>query len=300
MRWVLCAVLVCAFAPGAAAQEFGPALRGPLPVTQPTYPHWSGFYAGGDIDFGDGSVNFSNASQEPIAYALRDTVIEQDFNPSSWPLLGNSTVQSTFFGAFAGYDTQWQDVILGGEVTYAHPNVTATAPGTPMGRTFTQAADSTGAITEYDIDANASATLHLIDYATLRGRAGWAVNNIFLPYGFAGLAIGRATYTSASSVNWETATSAPQTVIVGTQTITIPASDPVIPCTGTETCAFYSAGNSQTGNAWLYGIDAGVGVDVAVMRNVFLRGEFEYVHFFPVKGITMDLATARAGVGVKF
>jgi opacity protein-like surface antigen len=209
-------------------------------------------------------------------------------------------VQSTFLGAFACYDMQWQEVIIGAEVTYAHPNVTANAPTTPMGRSFTQAPDSTGSITEYDIDASANASLHLTDYATFRARAGWAANNIFLPYGFAGFAVGRGNYTSSSTVTWETATSSPITEIVGTQLVTIPASDPVIPCAGLETCASYGAGNTQNGNIWLYGFDAGVGVDIALMRNVFLRGEFEYLHFFPVKGITMDFATASAGIGVKF
>lgn len=305
VRWVLCAVLLCVFAPGAAAQEFGPALRGSEAITEPSYPQWGGFYAGGDVNFGSGNVNFSNASQAPLAYALRDSFVEQNFDPSSWPLLGSSSVQSTFAGAFAGYDMQWEEVILGAEVTYAHPNVTAKAPGTPIGRTYTEAPDSTGAITEYDIDANASASLHLTDYATLRGRAGWAVNNVFLPYGFAGLAVGRGTYTSSSTVAWETATSSPQTYIVtnanGSQsTITIPATDPVIPCAGLETCASYEAGNAENGNIWMYGIDVGIGVDVALMRNVFLRGELEYVHFFPAKGITLDFTTATAGLGVKF
>jgi outer membrane immunogenic protein len=300
MRWVICAAVVLVFAPGAYAQDFGPALRGPEPVTQPGYPNWGGFYAGGDVDFGGGNVNFSNASRAPLAYALRDTLVEQNFDPSSWPLLGSASVQSTFLGGFAGFDTQWEDIVLGAEVTYAHPDVTATAPGTPMGRTYTEAPDSTGAITEYDIDGSASATLHLTDYATLRARAGWAVNNIFLPYGFVGFAVGRADYTSSSIVSWTTATSSPQTYLVGTQVITIPAQDPVIPCAGNETCESFAAGNAETGNAWLYGFDAGIGVDVAVMRNVFLRGELEYVHFFPMRGITLDFATASAGVGFKF
>src|ERR1700761_9410694 len=117
VRWVLCAVLLCAFAPMAAAQEFGPPLRGSLPITQPNYPQWGGFYVGGDVDFGGGNVNFTNATQAPISYALRNTLIEADFAPSTWSLIGSSTVQSAFLGAFAGYDVQWGDVTLGGEVT---------------------------------------------------------------------------------------------------------------------------------------------------------------------------------------
>ncbi len=171
------------------------------PSAQPNYPHWGGFYAGGDIDFGGGTANFNNATQAPLAYALRDTLVEENFNPSQWPLLGNAPVQSTFLGAFAGFDTQWEDIVLGVEVNYAHPDVAATAPSTPMGRTFTEAPDSTGAITEYGIDGSASATLHLTDYATVRARAGWAVNNLFLPYGFVGFAVGRADYTSSSTIS---------------------------------------------------------------------------------------------------
>lgn len=292
VRWVICAVLVCAFAPSAAAGD----LVGP-----PSSPHWSGFYFGGDIAFGGGNVNFSNATQQPLAYALRNTLVEEDFAPSSWGLLGSSTVQSTFLGGFAGFDTQWEDVILGAEVTYAHPNVMATAPGTPMGRSFINAPDSTGAETEYDINAGASATLHLTDYGTVRARAGWAANNIFMPYGFVGFAFGRASYTSASEVAWTTATTVPTPTLIGNQ-IQLITPHPVLPCDPSvpETCGSFAAGNAESGNTWIYGIDTGVGVDIAVMRNVFLRGEFEYVHFLPMKGITLDFATASAGVGVKF
>ena len=300
VRWVICAVLLCAFAPSAAAQDFGAILRGPVAVSQPSVPHWSGFYVCGDIDFGNGNANFRNATVAPLAYALRNTLVEADFNPSSWSLLGSATVQSTFVGAFAGYDMQWQDVILGAEVTYGHPSVTATAAQTPMGRSFTQGPDSSGNITEYDINGTASASLHLTDYGTFRGRAGWVMNNIFLPYGFAGLAVGRANYSSTSTISWTQATTSPTNIVTSTGLVTVPAVQPSIPCTTGETCEFFAAGNTENGNAWLYGFDAGVGIDVALMRNVFLRGEFEYVHFFPMKSITLDFATARAGVGVKF
>jgi opacity protein-like surface antigen len=299
VRWFICAVVLLALTPRAFADDLD-ILRGTESVGEATFPRWSGFYFGGDVAFGSGNANFSNTTQAPIAYALRDTLVEQDFSPSSWSLLGSATGQSTFLGGFVGFATQWQDLVLGGEATYAHPNVTATAPSNPMGRTFTQAPDSSGDITEYEIDASASASLHLTDYATLRARAGWVANNIFLPYGFFGFAVGRANYTSSSNVAWTTATTAPQTVLVGTQLITIPAQQPVIPCAGTETCNSYAVGSSEGGNIWMYGIDMGVGVDIAVMQNVFLRGEFEYVHFLPIKGITLDFATARAGVGLKF
>ena len=117
------------------------------------------------------------------------------FQPSSWQVLGSATAQTTFFGAFLGYNTQWQDVVIGGELTYARPNFSVTASSSPLARSFTCADPTTQSETLYDLGAAGSGTLHLVDYGTVRARAGWIVGNNFLPYGFAGFALGRADYT---------------------------------------------------------------------------------------------------------
>ena len=49
-----------------------------------------------------------------------------------------------------------------------------------------------------------------------------------------------------------------------------------------------------------YGYTAGLGLDVIVLPNVFLRAEWEYVQFFPVQDVKIHLNTARVGVGIKF
>jgi outer membrane immunogenic protein len=41
-------------------------------------------------------------------------------------------------------------------------------------------------------------------------------------------------------------------------------------------------------------------VDVAVLPNVFLRAEWEYVAFAPVDGIRATLNTGRVGAGLRF
>ena len=60
-----------------------------------------------------------------------------------------------------------------------------------------------------------------------------------------------------------------------------------------------SQGNAQN-NVIAYGIAAGFGVDMAVLPNVFIRGEFEYTYFAPIEGIHVTLSTARVGAGFKF
>jgi len=39
---------------------------------------------------------------------------------------------------------------------------------------------------------------------------------------------------------------------------------------------------------------------VALLPNVFVRAEWEYIQFFPVQDFKIHIATGRVGVGVKF
>jgi opacity protein-like surface antigen len=53
-------------------------------------------------------------------------------------------------------------------------------------------------------------------------------------------------------------------------------------------------------NAYAAGLVAGLGLDVSIMPNVFVRAEYEYVVFSPVGHIRSSLNTGRVGVGVRF
>lgn len=53
-------------------------------------------------------------------------------------------------------------------------------------------------------------------------------------------------------------------------------------------------------NAYTAGFVAGLGIDVKLLPNVFLRGEWEYIAFSPVSDNRSSINTARVGVGVLF
>ncbi len=128
---------------------------------------------------------------------------------------------------------------------------------------------SSDQFTSGTVTYDASSSVTLKDYGTARARVGYAFGQ-FLPYVALGVAVGRFKYaTSATS----TSTSS------GTTTILL---------------------NDPNDNAWGVGLDAGLGIDVALAPNVFLRGEYEYVLFGPVGGIKTQLNTARAGIAVRF
>jgi opacity protein-like surface antigen len=139
---------------------------------------------------------------------------------------------SAQFGGFLGYNWQWETLVLGVEGAYNRP----------------ASLDSSGT------DAGQSATYKLIDYGTVRARAGYAYGH-FLPYAFLGAAVGRINYVTPTT---------------------------------------------SKNNAFAPGFEAGLGVDVALMPNVFLRAEYEYVLFGPIGDIRSGISTARAGVGIRF
>jgi opacity protein-like surface antigen len=301
MRWVICVVVALAFAPSAFAEDLD-TLRGPQILGPPAVSRWSGFYFGGQAAYTGGTANFKGSTQGPLAAALLDTVVEADFNPSSWPLLGDNGATTSSFGAFVGYNTQWQDLVLGAEINYSSTNMPFNAPSTPMTREFSTVDSTTQAETLYNLTGSASGTLRLIDYASFRARAGWIVSSNFLPYAFGGFVLGRGDYTESASVTGPTATTVPTIVQTATGPITyVPA--PVLPCNVAvpESCGLFAAGSTNgAGETLMYGVNLGAGVDIALMSNVFLRAEFEYVHFMPYNGIVLDLATGRIGAGLKF
>lgn len=283
MRWVILALTVLTFGSPAVAADLDAnvdVLRGTQqPVGPATFTRWSGFYFGGQIGFGNANADFSNATQPLVHYSLRELALENDDAVSTWPVLGKAGSDALGYGGFVGYNTQWQDVVVGFEGNYTHTALNTTAGSSSLGRVVTAGSSS------YSVYLSGTGQLELTDYASFRTRAGWALGN-FLPYGFAGLAIGRGSYSVTSQVS-------------GQQNSATPA---YFPCDATApTCVDYNYGNSAGQNGvLLYGFSVGGGLDWAVTQNIFLRGEFEYVQFAPISSIVVSIISARAGAGFKF
>jgi outer membrane immunogenic protein len=274
--------------PALAADYDIPILRGSEPVAPiapvttvgpATFTRWSGFYFGGVFSYSNATVDFSNASQPLLASSLQGLTLEELQPPSQLVVLGRSADSAFGGGGFLGYNTQWQDLIIGVEATYTHTNLNTTAPSLSVGR------NTTAGSAAYNFNVTGSGNLDLTDYGTARARAGYVVGNL-LPYGFIGVAVGRASYSVTSD-------------IAGQQNTALV---PSFPCdTRLSTCVDFNYPNSAgQSNALLWGFSVGGGLDWAVTRNVFLRGEFEFIQFAPITNINVPVVNGRLGVGYKF
>lgn len=282
-RWMLAAV-VAGMAQGAQAADLPdlsdlPVLRGGITDgLSASTVNWQGAYVGGQVGYSSGNMDFSKATSSLTNYMLQNIAYQPIV--SSWTLLGKSSPTSTSFGGFVGWNSQWDDAVLGIEANYSHlSGLTGSSTNQlepliiPGSNGCWQFPGKTNTLCAVQLSGTASAKVQ--DVLTLRGRGGWAIGN-FMPYMFGGLALGRMDITRSVTVSERDAYSDGSTY--GSTT----------PYTE----------NSR--NVFAYGYTAGVGLEAMLFGGVFARAEYEYIKFTSVKNINVNMNTVRAGLGYKF
>lgn len=182
MRRLLLAAVIFGAAQGAQAADMPdlPVLRGSLPDGLSTVRTvWQGYYVGGQAEYG----SITSKPPSAINSDLQGTYIPPAGLSYNWQGLGPAHDNNTGFGGFAGYNSQWDDVIVGVEANYVHSQFRPLATGTG----YTYFPDLTVATI-----TNSSALMKLTDFGSLRLRGGYVIGN-FLPYLFGGLGVGSAT-----------------------------------------------------------------------------------------------------------
>jgi outer membrane immunogenic protein len=274
MRRVLLAAAMLAMSVSAQAADMPDFLRGSQGFTPPN--SWQGFYVGGQYGYGSSDDRFSGANTSMLSSLIANNVIQQ-MGVAGWNLqLGGVSARSGGYGAFTGYNWQWDDVVAGLEMSYLHGSfggsTSATAgplAGGPLTDTFI-----------HIVTVTSSDSIGITDMATFRARAGYAYG-IFLPYLFGGLALGNANISQTVSVHDQYA-----------PTLAAAAS-----CSTATSCYTIGADNTLH-NHLIYGYTAGLGVDIKLVGGLFMRAEWEYVRYVDL--IEVNINTVRAGLGYKF
>ncbi len=175
----------------------------------------------------------------------------------NWKNLGAANDNRDGFGGFAGYNSQWDDVVVGIEANYMHGGFRALTSSTG----YTYNPDFTIASTTHS-----SALVRLSDFGSVRVRAGYAIDS-YLPYVFAGVGFGY------------------QTVDRNISATPAPVFSPDLL-------------DSSSKSTLVYGYSAGFGIDVALMKGLFLRAEYEYQRV--TSSVDSNINSARVGLGYKF
>ena len=273
MRRLLLAAAMFGAVSGARAADLPdlPILRGAFIDGLGSRVNWQGVYVGGQAGFGTSDMNFTGATQSVASHLLAGTAVESFGGVAEWPLGGKISVHGSGVGGFAGYNSQWDDVVLGIELNYMHGKFGGTQTDS-MSRFFGAGGGYTDSVTNESI-----AAMRISDMGSARLRAGYAVG-AFLPYMFGGVALGQADIIRTAH-------------IFGNQVnpnVAPPFNNVPFDLLATD------AKNSH----FIYGYSAGLGVDVMLCAGLFMRAEWEYIRF--TSSIDTQINTFRVGLGYKF
>ena len=269
MRRFLLAATMFATMTCAQAADMPDYLRGGYgPVTT----NWRGFYLGGQVGYGSSEETFGGTTVNgTLLTSLTANSVLNQMGLTAPQAIGKTTAQTSAFGAFTGYNWQWDDVVAGVEMSYLHGSFGGSVSAS---RTFF----SGGALSDgnfHNVAVTSTSAIGITDYATFRGRAAWAYN-CFLPYAFGGFALGNANFTNTVSIQ---------------DSVSVAAGGPF-------TLLQPVSASDVTHNHLLYGYTAGLGIDINLVAGLFMRAEWEYVRFKAV--IETHINTARAGLAYKF
>lgn len=278
------------------------------PVPAPVVD-WSGVYVGGHGGFTSGGLSQRNAMQSTLAnyFSYRD--IENEFSVSKFLSLPGTRTRGASFGAFAGFNVQFDGIVLGIEADYTHTDQNSWSTN-GINRIMTTAAGNSESV-----NLSGTSNTRIEDYGTIRGRAGYAFGNL-LPYVTAGAAIGRVTINDTVSVQnygYSATTYAANQALTTGQPAAVyqhgyasfnpnfPLNNSTPAGQGAQTVPY--APTPLTANArtkTIGGVALGFGLEYAITPNILVRGEYQYVRFQDFNGHNAQLNTVRGGAAVKF
>jgi opacity protein-like surface antigen len=246
----------------------GAALAADLPYPPAYEPdpvdsfNWGGLYGG--IHVGYASTNSKGVSGlDPTARAIASSALglSNVYSPISTDTAKYSSDEMTA-GGFIGANWVWDDVILGIEADY----ITFWDKNQGIGtQNF-----PVGALPGYGaVIPQGTQTTSIQNVGLLKLRAGYAMGR-FLPFATIGLAVGDGVVSNYYG------------------SIAVPANSAVVPFSGARK------------QGWLTGGTAGVGLDIAVTDNVFIRTEYNYIGFADFNGTTVTMHNIQAGIAFKY
>ena len=245
---------------------------------------WSGFHFGGVGTYSLADVKIGSSTQAIASAAYPNLSVTDQIG--SLIHLNDFSRRKGGFAVFGGYSMMWDDVVIGAEAEYGRTNIAGVSNIEPISRRLTSS--DTGGLFDVYVSSGAR-QVKMNDYGVIRGRVGAAYGQ-FLPFLTFGIAMGRVQTTttvqgSVQNVEIQAVTDPITGDVTGYNRIVL----------GSTTANYRSTKTNLKG-----GYALGAGLDVALMQNVFLRGQWEYINIGSTKSGSVSMHTFKGGAAVKF
>jgi outer membrane immunogenic protein len=286
MRWWVCGLLIAMASPALAADYDDSWLRGSqvmgtAPAPPPRlYRIWAGVYGGVQVGEDWRGVDFRAVPAAPLASAENQDAILHSLGAAlpGIPALPRLNTKGPSYGGFLGYNWQIDDVVFGAELNVNRSSLNATANNTST-RSFI-VTNSGNIYAPTTVNVTSAATADMSTYSTVRGRLGWAMGN-FLPYLVAGVSFAQIDTRRFVDINY----------------FGVCNPQPPAPCPNVG--ADYPFADVSHGK-YILGFDAALGMDYMLTKNVFTRGEVEYLQLGTPNSIKINTVSARIGLGLRY
>ena len=178
---------------------------------------------------------------------------------------------------FIGYNWLWEDVVLGLELDYTHMKDKLL-----FSDSYSDARRRDRGNSIDNIAFSTSARSKLGDFGILKLRMGYPIGR-FLPYATAGLVVGKQRISGSYNSVYTEFSVDPNTGAINGITSGPTARNAAIGKSG------YNLGGAF-----------GAGVDYALMDNLFLRAEYQWIGMTDYRGARTTANSFRLGAGVKY
>jgi outer membrane immunogenic protein len=259
-----------------AADYHFPGSYDPPPQEQSADFNWGGLYGGIFASYSDAKMNTRSVAKNLASDAYRSSTA-QSLAVSIAYLPTDFDQQSPAYGGFIGANWVWDDVVLGLEAEYS-----GFKPVMTDGGSYSMARRSDGATSSQSVDYTASVRTKISQYGLLKMRAGYAMGR-FMPYGVLGAAVGKAEINATYNSLYN------EYPMVGG-----------LPDFANPIISNEPANSAYKKRGYVAGGVVGFGFDYALLDNVFVRAEYNYIGFADFNGMKTTLQTVKAGVAVKY
>ena len=151
--------------PARAADWLDDTLRGTF--TSGAAVRWDGVNLGASVGMTSMRSDLSRGLGPLVSRMLTNSTVLNEAHPNDYDILQNQTINGRSYGGFLGYNFQWDSLVLGFDAGYNKTSTLATSSTGSINRVV-----ATSDNTAHNLNIAGTASTKLIDYATLRMRAG--------------------------------------------------------------------------------------------------------------------------------
>jgi opacity protein-like surface antigen len=244
------------------------------------YNDWSGFYIGGQAGYLNSTIQFGDTLQNTLKTVVQGSAIGDAIINSQTLTLPERTKNGATYGGFIGYNWDFNGTLFGFELEYSSASLKVNTVNSAIQQATIIPEVTPPVQGTVGMQIAGASRVKVQNLGSFRLRGGFAIEN-FLPYAFLGVALGQGSNAYAA-IGTNSVWIEPQDIILNDGIVlTQPGYWAAAATSGLyEGQALGRATtlvNKQIHSVFWWGYTLGLGGEINITDNLFLRAEYAFV-----------------------